>query len=60
MFFANTLLKRKYSKQKHVFDEALIGLFLSRLKVMPILQQMLDFSRMQKQNTYKDYEINYL
>jgi hypothetical protein len=37
VFFCNTLLRRKFSKQKHVFDETLLGLFLSRLKVLPMV-----------------------
>lgn len=40
VFFSNTLLRRKFSKQKHVFDETLIGLFLSRLKVLPIVNSI--------------------
>ena len=37
VFISNTLLRRRFSKQKHVFDEALIGLFLNRLKVIPLI-----------------------
>jgi len=40
VFICNTLLRRKFSKQKHVFDETLIGLFLNRLKVIPVIQEM--------------------
>ena len=45
MFFSNTLLRRKFSKQKHVFDETLIGLFLNRLKAFPILNAMINFNQ---------------
>ena len=40
VFITNTLLRRKFSKCKHVFDEVLIGLFLNRLKVIPIITSM--------------------
>lgn len=40
VFFCNTLLKRKFSKLKHVFDETLIGLFLSRLKILPVAKSI--------------------
>lgn len=60
MFFSNTLLRRKFSKQKHVFDETLIGLFLSRLKVLPIVNAIASFGQASKQKYFRDCEINYL
>ena len=42
VFITNTLLRRKFSKQKHIFDETLIGLFLCRLKIIPILSSIID------------------
>lgn len=33
----NAILGRKYLKQKPVFDETLLGLFLSRMSVMGVL-----------------------
>lgn len=35
-FFINTLLKRKMHKYRSIFEETLLGLFLSRLKVLPM------------------------
>ena len=45
VFFSNTMLRRKFSKQKHVFDETLIGLFLSRLKALPIVNAVVNLGR---------------
>lgn len=36
-FYINTILKRKYTKQKQVFDETLLGLFLSRMSILGII-----------------------
>lgn len=44
VFITNTLLRRKFSKQKHLFDELLLGLFLNRLKIVPFLQEIQRFS----------------
>lgn len=33
----NALLKRKFTKYKQVFDETLLGLFLSRMSILGIL-----------------------
>ena len=61
VYFSNTLLRRKYSKQKHVFDETLIALFLNRLKIFPIVNSMINFGHSsEKQSLLKDYEINYI
>jgi hypothetical protein len=60
VFFTNTLLRRKFSKQKHVFDETLIGLFLSRLKVFPIMNSIHDLGRSLNQRLIKESEINYI
>ena len=45
VFFSNTLLRRKFSKQKHVFDDTLIGLFLSLLKALPIVNAVVNLGR---------------
>ena len=60
VFFSNTLLRRKFSKQKHVFDETLIGLFLARLKVLPIVNAMTSAGQVWKQKFFRDCELNYL
>ena len=60
VFFSNTLLRRKFSKQKHVFDETLIGLFLSRLKALPIVNAVVNLGRQMKQRFFRDCEIHYL
>jgi len=60
VFFSNTLLRRKFSKQKHVFDETLIGLFLSRLKALPIVNAVVNLGRQTKQRFFRDSEIHYL
>ena len=60
VFLSNTLLRRKFSKQKHVFDEVLIGLFLNRLKVYPIMNSIVCLGMSLHQNYLKDYEINYV
>jgi len=57
---SNTLLKRKYSKQKQVFDEALVGLFLLRLKVLPITTSMINCSKNSGKPWLKEAETNYL
>jgi hypothetical protein len=36
-YYINGLLKRKFSKYKQVFDETLMGLFLSRISVLGII-----------------------
>ena len=33
-------MKNKFAKYKQVFDETLLGLFLSRLKVLSLSQQL--------------------
>lgn len=60
VFFSNTLLRRKFSKQKHVFDETLIGLFLSRLKVLPIANAVVNLGHALKQRFLGECEVNYL
>lgn len=39
-FFINTLLKRKMHKYRSIFEETLLGLFLSRLKVLPLIHAL--------------------
>ena len=34
-FFINAILKNKFCKYRQVFDETLLGLFLSRMRVLP-------------------------
>lgn len=36
----NTLLKRKVFKHKQVFDETLLGLFLSRMSILGIVYSL--------------------
>lgn len=36
-FYMNAILKRKFTKYKQVFDETLLGLFLSRMSILGIL-----------------------
>jgi hypothetical protein len=36
----NTLLKRKLYKHKQVFDETLLGLFLSRMSILGIVHSL--------------------
>lgn len=36
----NTILKRKPQKNKSVFDETLLGLFLSRMKILGIVYSL--------------------
>jgi hypothetical protein len=60
VFISNTLLRRKFSKQKHVFDEALIGLFLNRLKVVPIIQDMKAYGESIGAPLLSDEECNYI
>lgn len=36
----NTLLKKKVNKHKQVFDESLLGLFLSRMSIFGILHSL--------------------
>ena len=47
---SNALIKRKFSKAKPVFDETLLGLFLSRLKVIGLAHSL----------ELRKYELNYL
>lgn len=37
ILYMNAILKRKFRKQKQIFDETLLGLFLSRMQIMGIL-----------------------
>lgn len=60
VFFLNTLLRRKFSKQKHVFDETLIGLFLCRLKAIPIVSQMVELQKNLDAPLISDWETNYV
>ena len=46
----NALIKRKFSKQRPVFDEILLGLYLSRLKVIGLANSL----------SLLGHEINYL
>ena len=36
----NALLKRKSQKEKSIFDEVLMGLFLSRMKILGIVYSL--------------------
>ena len=40
VFYVNTLLKKKLSKHREVFDETLLGLFLSRMAVLGIVYSL--------------------
>lgn len=60
VFITNTLLRRKFSKQKHVFDEALIGLFLNRLKIVPFVQELTAFARNTGVKLLTDHQWTYL
>ena len=60
VFITNTLLRRKFSKEKHVFDEALIGLFLNRLKIIPFVQEILAFSLNTGVKLMSDHQWTYL
>ena len=60
VFFTNTLLRRKFSKQKHVFDETLIGLFLNRLKVFPIMNSIYDLGKSLNQKLIKESDVTYI
>jgi hypothetical protein len=48
--FVNALLKNKFAKYKHVFDEILLGLFTHRLKILPFATTL----------GLHVYELNYL
>lgn len=50
VLYVNAIVKNKFAKYKQVFDETLLGLFLSRLKVMSLFN-MLELSQP---------EVNYL
>ena len=39
-FFMNAILKNKFCKYRPVFDETLLGLFLSRMRVVPFVSQV--------------------
>jgi len=39
-FYLNTILKRKMHKYRSVFEEALIGLFLSRLRILGVVPNL--------------------
>lgn len=38
--YANAIMKNKFAKYKQVFDESLLGLFLSRLKIMTLAHSL--------------------
>ena len=38
--FCNAVMKNKFAKYRQVFDETLLGLFLNRLKVLPLAHQL--------------------
>ena len=40
VFFSNAILKRKFCKYKQVFDETLLGLFLSRISIFGIVHAL--------------------
>ena len=50
VLFINAIMKNKFSKYKQVFDEALLGLFLSRLKIICLAHRL----------ELQQHEINYL
>jgi hypothetical protein len=39
-FFINTLLKRKMHKYRQVFDETILGLFLSRMSILGLVYSL--------------------
>jgi hypothetical protein len=40
VLYANAVMKNKFAKYKQVFDETLIGLFLSRLKIISLANSL--------------------
>lgn len=40
VLYANAVMKNKFAKYKQVFDETLLGLFLSRLRIISLANSL--------------------